>query len=322
MLKKFALLSSLLLVTSAATCGGGDGRVITPRDLKAGGIFVANSNGCDKGCDQIGRGDLIQSMDGNAVKDTPDLSTLTDGNPHKLSVLKKGGDAPVEVEIVAKPSQDMPPLKDVPPFWTTGAEVLNKTPEFARKRLFGHASPQILLVNSDGGLVNGRDLHGKARFMVFFDWQTRSGQANAATFLKTLQKAQTDLASAGVEIVFAQIKFPGRDRPAMNDTDLRDFHNQHQLTASEGGPAPHLPLYRYPNATEDQPARRLGLEGATTYIEYLASDPAIILLDKNGMIRWHSEGVVEDPEQKNPDPANYTIIKAIMFAQKELLEGV
>ena len=321
MFKKLALLASLSFVSFATACDG-DGRLISPKDLKPGGIFVANSNGCEKGCDQIGRGDLIQAMDGNAVKNTPDLANLTDGKPHKLSVLKKGGDAPVEIEVVAKPSQDIPPLKDAPPFWTTGAEVLNKTPEWARKRLFAHASPQILLVNSDGGLINGRDLYGKARFMVFFDWQTRSGQAHAATFLKTLQKAQGDLAAKGVEIVFAQIKFPGRDRPPMNDTDLRNFHTTHQLTEAEGGPAPFLPLYHYPNSTEDQPARRLGLEGATTYIEYLATDPAIILLDKNGMIRWHSEGVVPDPEQKNPDPANYTIIKAIVFAQNELLEGV
>ena len=85
-------------------------------------------------------------------------------------------------------------------------------------------------------------------------------------------------------------------------------------------PADPLPLYHYPNSTENQAARRLGLEGATTYMEYLATDPAIILLDKNGIIRWHSEGVVDDPEQKNPDPANYTIQKAIYFALDELLE--
>jgi hypothetical protein len=321
MLKKFALLASLSALTFVSACQD-DGRVIRPKDLKPGGVFVAHSNGCDKGCDEIGRGDLIQSVDGNAAKNTADLAALTDGQPHKVSVLKKGADAPVEIEVVAQPSQEIPPLKDAPPFWTAGAEALNKAPEFARKRLFGHASPQILLVNSDGGLINGRDLHGKARFVVFFDWQTRTGQANAATFLKTLQKAQGDLAAKGVEIVFAQIKFPGRDRPPMNDSDLRKFHTDHQLTKAEGGPAPFLPLYHYPNSTEDQAARRLGLEGATTYIEYLSSDPAIVLLDKNGMIRWHSEGVVDDPEQKNPDPANYTIIKAIMFAQNELQEGV
>ena len=321
MLKKFVLLASLSALTFVSACKD-DGRLIRPKDLKPGGVFVAHSNGCDKGCDQIGRGDLIQSIDGNAAKNSADLAKLTDGQPHKVSVLKKGTEAPVEIEVVAKPSQEIPPIKDAPPFWTAGAEALNKAPEFARKRLFGHASPQILLVNSDGGLINGRDLYGKSRFIVFFDWQTRSGQAHAATFLKTLQKAQGDLAAKGVEIVFAQIKFPGRDRPPMNDSDLRKFHSTHQLSEAEGGPAPFLPLYHYPNSTEDQPARRLGLEGATTYIEYLATDPAIVLLDKNGMIRWHSEGVVEDPEQKNPDPANYTIIKAIMFAQNELQEGV
>jgi hypothetical protein len=320
MLKKLALAASLSLVSFASACDGG-GQTISPKDLKAGGVFVAHSNGCDKGCDQIVRGDLIQAVDGKDAKTTKDLAALTDGKPHKVSVIKKGGDGtPIEVEIIAQPNDSIPPITGAPPFWTAGAETLNKAPDWARKRLFAHASPQILLVNSDGGLVNGRDFHGKARFVVFFDWQTRSGQAHAATFLKTLQKAQDDLAAKGVEIVFAQISFPGRDRAPMNDSDLRKFHKEHQLTEKEGGPAKNLPLYHYPNSTEDQPARRLGLEGATTYIEYLATDPAIILLDANGMIRWHSEGVVEDPEQKNPDPANFTIIKAIMFAQNELVE--
>lgn len=320
MLKKLALLASLSLVSlTGAACDGG-AMTISPKDLKAGGVYVSYVNGCEKGCDQLGRGDLIQSMDGTETKTAKDLAGITDGQPHKLSVLKKGTDAPVEIEVVAKPSQDIPPIKDAPPFWSVGAEQLSAAPDWARKRLFGRASPQILLVNSDGGLVNGRDLHGKAQFVVFFDWQTRSGQANAATFLKTLQKAQADLNAVGVQVVFAQISFPGRDRPPMNDTDLRNFHTEHQLTKAEGGPAPFLPLYHYPNSTENQPARLLGLEGSTTYIEYLASDPAIVLLDENGLIRWHSEGVVDDPEGKNPDPANYTIIKAILFAQQELVK--
>ena len=320
MFKKLALLASLSLVSFSTACDGG-GMTVSPKDLKAGGVFVAHTNGCEKGCDQIARGDLIQSVDGNEAKSAKDLATLTDGKPHKVSVLKKGGDGtPLEVEIIAQPNESIPPVKGAPPFWSASAESLNKAPDWARKRLFAHASPQILLVNSDGGLVNGRDFHGKARFVVFFDWQTRSGQAHAATYLKTLQKAQGDLGAQGVEIVFAQISFPGRDRAPMNDSDLRNFHSQHQLTKAEGGPAKNLPLYHYPNSTEDQPARRLGLEGATTYIEYLATDPAIILLDSNGIIRWHSEGVVPDPEGKNPDAANYTIIKAIMFAQNELIE--
>jgi hypothetical protein len=319
MFKKLALLASFSLIGLAASCDGGTGTV-SPKALKAGGVYVAHSNGCEKGCDQVGRGDLIQSVDGTETKTTRDLASLTDGAPHKVGIIKAGGDGSVvEVEIVAKPNEAMPPVTGAPPFWTVSATKLDKAPEWARKRLFAHASPQILLVNSDGGLVNGRDLHGKARFIVFFDWQTRSGQAQAATFLKTLQKAQGDLNKKGVEIIFAQVSFPGRDRAPMNDSDLRSFQTENQLVEKEVRYNP-LPLYHYPNSTEDQAARRLGLEGATTYMEYLATDPAIILLDANGMIRWHSEGVVDDPEQKNPDAANYTIIKAIMFAQNELVE--
>jgi hypothetical protein len=309
MLKQFV--SSLALVLPSIACG--PTYTVTPSQLKPGGVFVTAAGKCDKGCDQIARGDLIQGMDGNPVAESKDLDALTDGSPHKLKVHKKDG-TDVEIEVVAQKSDD--PIAGAPPFFSASAEGLNEAPSWARLRLFAHASPQILLVNSDGGLINGRDLYGKPRLIVLFDWQTRTGQANAATFLKTLQLAQDDLKAAGVEIMFTQLKFPGRDRPPMNDTDLRDFHKTHQLSKKEGGPKPFLPLYRPPNATEDMPARRLGLEGSTTYEEYLGSDPAIIVMDERGVIHWHSEGVTPDPSGENPSDANYTIIKAINFAKE------
>ena len=320
MLKKLALACGLsLFAFSASACDGG-GYKITDAQLKAGGVFVAYTLGCEKGCDQIKPGDLILSVDGQQLESGKDFDAakVTDGQPHKLSVKKKGEEAPVEVEIVAKPNNDMPPIKDAPPFWTTGAADLAKAPDWARRRLFGTASPQILLVNSDGGLVNGRDFYGKKRFIVYFDWQTQSSQLNASYFLKTLQLAQADLNAQGIEIVFAQLQFPGRDRPPMNDTDLRKFHSDNQVTASEGGPKPYLPLYHFPNATENQPARNQGMSGATNVIQYLGSDPAIVLLDERGIVRWHSEGVIPDPEQKIAVDANYTIIQAIKFAQTDL----
>lgn len=321
MLKKLALALGLsCFALTAPACDGG-GYKITNAQLKAGGMFVAYNLGCEKGCDAITPGDLILEIDGRPLETGADFdaANITDGQPHKLKVHKKSGDPEeLEVEIVAKPNDTLEPHKGLPPFLVTSADKMTETPDWARLRLFGNASPQILLVNSDGGLINGRDFYGKKRLIVFFDWQTRSGQANAGTFLKTLQLAQADLNGAGVEIMFAQVQFPGRDRPPMNDTDLRKFHADNQLKPNEGGPKPFLPLYRFPNATENQPARNQGMSGATTYLQYMGSDPAIVILDERGVVRWHSEGVIPDPTSKNPSDANYTIIEAIKFAQSKL----
>ena len=127
MLKKFALFASLLLLPTLTSCNKG-GYKITNAQLKSGGVFVAYSNGCEKGCEKIERGDLIQKVDGKDVATGRDLddANLTDGAPHKLTVWKKklpeGASNPMEIEIVAKPSDAVPPIKDAPPFWTTGAQ--------------------------------------------------------------------------------------------------------------------------------------------------------------------------------------------------------
>src|SRR5687767_8466618 len=104
-----------------------------PKDLKPGGVYVAYNHGCDKGCDQVDKGDLIQKVDGKTVKtgEEVDAVNLVDGKPHKLELLAAGSLAPKSVEVVAKPKTDMPPLANVPPFWLAGAEELNLAPEWA-----------------------------------------------------------------------------------------------------------------------------------------------------------------------------------------------
>ena len=307
----------------ACDSGGGDSAFKIPgkKDLKPGGIYVAYNHGCDQGCDSVEKGDLIQKIDGNTVKTSEDFekANLIDGKPHKLDMLSSGSLAPKQAEIVAKPKTDMPPLENVPPFWAVGAEELNKAPDWARKRMFGHASPSVMLVNSDGGILDGRQLAGKQRLIIYWDQGDRIEQAQAVTFLQVLQKAQADLlnpAMNGVtEVMMVQVRFPTGRQAALNDSDLRAWQKK---WSAEGGKYPPLPMYRFPNETEFNAARELGMENAFTVFENLGKSPTIVILDERGMVRWHSEGVVDDPEGKAPDAAQYTIIKAVEFCLKEL----
>ena len=326
MLKKLAtaaLLSlPLMLVT---TTGCDDPFKVSSKELKPGGVFITYVQPQDcEGCDALDRGDLIQEVDGNKVTTTDELlaNNLTDGNPHKVKYFDKSADNELkEIEITAKPNNSMAPIKDAPPFWTVGAAELNKAPDFARRRLFGHAVPQILLVNSDGGFVNGRDLHGKKVLMAMFDWAAGSDRQNGALTLQVFQKAQSDpnFQAKNVEIVFAQVKHPqARDIAPMNDTDLRKFFKESQVSEREGGPLPAPPLYRMPNKTEDNPTRVLGLEGAFTFYEAIGEAPNIFVIDEHGIIRWHSAGATPDPSGEIALPMVYTAVSAAEFARDEL----
>src|SRR5690606_36476107 len=152
-------------------------------------------------------------------------------------------------------------------------------------------SLMAMLVNMDGGITDGRRLRGKKRLILFWDWATREEQGQAANMLQVLHMARGDLEKAGVAIMFTHIQFPSNQRVApMNDSGLRDWQKTVGLPNQ-----PPLPTYRFPNATEYAPSRELGLEGATTYQQYLRQPPAIVLLDADGMVRWHSEGIQAPP---------------------------
>jgi hypothetical protein len=331
MLKK--LLIALALTAPLATMvacdkgGGGGGAsalTIPDKDLKPGGVFVAYANKCDKGCDQLVRGDLIQAVDGKPVKTAAELdaANLADGNPHKLSVYRPSTKSTMEVEIQGKPVS-LPPIEAAPLVFAAGAEDMAKAPEgWARRRLFGHASPQIVLTNIDGGKISGRDLYGKKWMIVYWDWQTREQQAYTSTFLKVSQKAMGDLRKKGISVIFAHVVFPGPERRAApNDTDVRDFMGRNQLGANEGGPLPLPGQFRFPNAMEYNEAEALGLEGSFSVREALGQAPAILILDERGVVRWHSEGTQKDPqmdETKRMEDDVYTVVSAVEFAMKNL----
>jgi hypothetical protein len=301
-MKKFLLaaLLSLPLLSATACDGAGGGFTIPPKVLEPGGAYVTYVQSTDcEGCGALKRGDLIQSIDGKPAKSAADIkaANIIDGKPHEVVFKRysKGDFVEQTVTITAKPNTSVSPIPDAPPFWTVDAEQLNKAPEWARRRLFGHASPQLLLVNIDGGLINGRDLYGKKRIMVFFDWASQDDQRNGAIALKVLQLAGAQLKAADVEVMLVQLEHPSeRPKPPMNDTDLRAFFTTSQVTETEGGPLPPPPMYRYPNRTEDNPAQTLGLEGAFNYLENIGEAPNVFILDEFGVIRWHSAGPTAD----------------------------
>lgn len=322
-----SLLSFLALagVSACETSGGTSAPTIEVKSeqLKPGGVYIAYMVGCDAGCDQLEKGDLILEVDGTPATSSKDVraSRVADGAPHKLKVHKKSGEVK-EVTITAKPNE-LPPLKDVPPFWTVGAAQLDKAPQWARRNLFAHASPMTMLVSAEGGITDGRQMLGKKRLILFWDWATREEQATAVNMMQILQLAQDDLRSVGVEVMFTQIRFPGNDngdgtprQAPMNDTALRKFQTDYGIKDK-----PQLPMFRFPNATEYNAARELGLEGATTYIQYLRASPAIILLDEGGVVRWHSEGLQSAPAGDTTYAGKddqYTIVQAVEFAKKDL----
>jgi hypothetical protein len=85
------------------------------------------------------------------------------------------------------------------------------------------------------------------------------------------------------------------------------------------GTTPPLPIYRFPNKTEFNQARELGMENAYTVFENLGRSPTLVLLDERGIVRWHSEGVQEPTAGGEvSDPAQYTIIEAVKFSLEQL----
>ena len=115
MLKKLAtaaLLSLPLLVTAT---GCDDPFTVSSKELKPGGVYITYVQPQDcQGCDALDRGDLIQSVDGEAVKTTDELlaKNITDGQPHKIKFFDKTADnEEKEIEITATPNNSMAPVK-------------------------------------------------------------------------------------------------------------------------------------------------------------------------------------------------------------------
>lgn len=320
MSSRFAVPLAIATILGLSSCEKDTFKIPMHKDLKAGGVYISYNLGCEKGCDQIAKGDLVQSIDGKTVKtgEEFDAAQVADGKPHKLELLSANSMEKKSVEIMATAKDSLPPLKDVPPFWTVSAEKLDLAPVWARRRMFGHSSPMVQLVSINGGILDGRQLVGKKRLLVYWDWGDRVEEGNAVAFMQVLQKAMVDLQAKNVEIMFTHVKFPTGRKEPMNDSDLRAWADK--WSVKEGGAKmPMIPFYRRPNKTEYNAARELGLENAYTVMENLGQSPAIVMLDERGIVRWHSEGLTTpDASSKVTKPDQFTIIEAVKFALEKL----
>jgi hypothetical protein len=89
----------------------------------------------------------------------------------------------------------MPPLTAVPPLLTVGAAALDRAPEWARLRLFGHAIPAMRLYRGEEprGYINGRELYGRGAVILVWELpyllaQTRALWAELPGFYAQLQR--------------------------------------------------------------------------------------------------------------------------------------
>lgn len=284
-----------------------------PNDrLDEGGLYVAHidHSSCE-GCSELEHGDRIEKLDGQPAH--TDLDALNDGEPHVIEYWDRSLDARARATITLTPLAEP---AGGSPIWSVDAHELKPTPVWARRLLFGHAIPELLLIREGGEPLTGLDLHGRRHVVVLFDWMTSSDRQNAALCMQVLQKAQADLAAEGIEIVFAQVRhLAERSSVLMNDADLRAFFRNNQIKPDEGGPLPPPPLYRMPNKTERGKPR--GIE-PSDYAEHLGEPPNILLIDERGIIRWHSAGSTPDPEGKIAIDMVYTINEAVLFALEHL----
>jgi hypothetical protein len=314
-----SILCASLLLALVGCDGDNPLELPTPADLAPGGVYIAYNHGCTSGCDLVHKGDLLQSVDGKAVKTAEDVDAigLADGNPHALILVDVATKAEKTVEIVATPKGDMPPLVDVPPFWVVTAAELDRAPQWSRRRLFAHASPMVQLARIDGGFVDGRQLYGKKRVIVYWSVGDRTEEQNAIAFMRVLQKAQPDLAQKSVDIMFVHVSLASSRRRLMSDTDLREFADEFSLVDGNGERLPRIPFYRQPNRTEYNEGRELGMENSFQVLGNIGETPSIVLLDERGIVRWHSEGLAESPDAAVPAD-QHTIIAAVEFALTQL----
>ncbi len=311
------------LFGAVACAASGDRGHVCPRGAGSGlaGVWVVDDVGCERGCDELVRGDLIQAVDGKAIGTSAELDAaqIFDGAAHVLRVRSRTDECPRDVELVAHPRTDLAPLRGVPPLMAVGAAELDAAPDWARRRMFGHSSPVVQLVAQDGAVIDGRTLWGSKRLVVYWDRGDRVEEAAAVSFMQVLQKAQADLAAAGVHVVFAHVPFSGSKRALMDEDELRAWADAWAIRDESATRLPLLPMYRTPDPSEHDPARDLGIERDFHVLDNLGQSPAIVLLDARGIVRWHSEGVETPPSYAQlVDPSQYTIIEAVKFALEHL----
>ena len=317
-------------------CGGNPNPPVPPpssTELAGGGVWVAYNLGCTAGCDKIRRGDRILAIDGVAVTNGAefDAANLARGTAVDVRVAKYDGSGKVDVQVVASPHTDMPPLKAVPPLLTVGAAALDRAPEWARGRLFGHAIPALRLYRGEEprGYINGRELYGRGAVILVWELPYLIAQKSALWeelpgYYAQLQRHDPELLAAGVDTFFL---FPteGESRGFRPDIDapvtpgapggdsLRYAINKetrdHIRSEVEPGLQKMIPLFYLDSAANDP--NNLGLENPASDIREWLFDrilaPVILVIDHRGIVRWHSRDFPLGPEETIEAAAQFAI---------------
>ncbi len=340
-MRRLAVLAAMS-VWALGSCGSSNNPPVPPpssTELAGGGVWVAYNLGCKTGCDQISRGDRILAVDGRKVTTGPELdaANIARGTPVKVQVARHRGGAPVEVDLLATPHTDMPPLKSAPPFWTVGTAALDRAPEWARLRLFGHAIPALRLYRGEEprGYINGRELYGRGAVILVWElpWllaSTRDFWKELPGFYAMLQKHDPALQASGVDTYFV---FPSAEESRFRrpdaDPDVVDTHvgtdtlrfainketRDHIRSEVPPGTTDLVPLFLLESASDDP--NNLGLENPASDIREWLFDriyaPVILVIDHRGIVRWHSRDFPIGPEE--------TVQAAIQFALTQLPDG-
>ncbi len=312
--RALALVSLLL-----GACAGQLNRSVpTPRPGELAvrpGLWVAYNLGCEQGCDQIRRGDIITAIDGKPVTTGAELDAadLARGTPMQLELhSRKHGK--LDLTLRATPNQFMRPLPHAPPLWTVGTAALDRAPDWARLKAFGHATPALRFYRMDDprGYRNGRELYGHNTLIVYWlpdNYRIQNQQRNRAILPQLyarLQAHEAALRAAGVEPIFM---LSGRANPR-----LRRYIRS-QIALDSYGWAPNMvPIFA--NATNQGDPNTLGLQHqAADLDELLFRDghlgSILLIIDARGIVRWHSRG------WHNDDPLG-SIDAVVDFAIRQL----
>ncbi len=330
----------LALAVSFAACAANPNPSVPPpsaAELAGGGAWVAYNLGCSVGCDRIKRGDRILAVDGQPVTGGAELdAALSRETPVALTVAPHEGGAPIQVQLVGGAHTELTPIKAVPPLLTISAAALDRAPEWARLRLFGHATPAMRLYRGDEprGYVNGRELYGRGAVIFVWEMPFLLGQEQALWaelpgFYARLQRHHAALQAAGVDTYFvfpseqeSRNRRPDIDAPvasAMPGGDTLRFAINKETRDHIRSQVPPdtknlIPLFLLDSARDDP--NTVGLEHAASdirewlYDRILAS--VILVIDHRGIVRFHSRDFPLGPEE--------TIDAAVQFALHELPE--
>jgi hypothetical protein len=310
-----AALSVLTLSLGLCACGP---ELNPPRpppahsELAPGGVWVAYNLGCEVGCDEIKRGDRILAIDGRPVSSGAEIDqiNLARNAPLQLQVAKYGSEEIREVTIVAAPNEKLPPIAAAPPLFTVGAAALDRAPDWARSKLFGHAIPALRFYRADEprGFVTGRELYGRGALLVIWELPPMIEERRESLRLlphvyAQLQEFSDELAEAGVDAYFVT---DFRAEPAFRD-QVR--------AAADPGPNGYIPIFEL--ASSPRNGNTVGLENSAADIreaifDYLR-EPLVMLFDRRGIVRFHTRGFPIGPHE--------TVSVAIDFALHALVDG-